>query len=98
MGLTMLAEHGLDSLTCCNTWVRGEVECRRPLHPHLAPDRRLNSPAVLLEALGNLVGQRGEIDAGVTQIRIRVDSRHRDEAEPLVDVTEPLQLLGHDFT
>ncbi len=48
-----------------------------------------------VERMQFLFPERAQQDGGMSQVRSALDSRHREQAEPLVDLGEPLELLGH---
>ena len=91
------AQDVLDALGGADDVVGPEVEDRRLLRPHLAVDRRLDAPPVLLEDLADrrvavLAVERVEVDDGPVHLVVDVDGGDGHERQPLVvDLDE---LLG----
>ena len=74
-----------------------ERQSRRALEGHLGPDETLQMGTPLLERIGGIGLQRGQVDRGRPHVGGRVDRGHRDHAEALVGVGQPLELLCDDL-
>ena len=71
-----------------------EGQLRRALHPDLAPERPLQLHPALAQRLGCIVGQRAQVHGGLAQVGGGVHRGDGDQAEALVGVGQPLELLG----
>src|SRR5204862_879736 len=70
-------------------WIVFERELRRPLHPELVREPRLQDAVRRLQAgkavLPAFLGsEHTHVDAGVAQVRRGLDADHRDEADPRI--------------
>jgi hypothetical protein len=74
-----------------------EFEKRGALEPDLTTDLALEAHPLVGQSGGGVIGERAQIDGGPGEIGRGVDRRHRDQAEPVVDVGEPFECLGHDL-
>ncbi len=63
-----------------------------------APMRRCRCGPPLLERIGGVGLQRGQVDRGRPHVGGGVDRGHRDHAEALVGVGQPLELLCDDLS
>ena len=74
--------------------VGGELEQGGALHPGLPAHGPLQLGPAVGQGLGGVVGERAQVDGGMAQIRGGVHRGDRDQAQPLVGIGQPLELLG----
>ena len=70
-----------------STWSGRNVSGRRPLHPRLSGDRRLERDPMRLEGgehlvVTRLVERRVDVHRGVAQVGLDLDAHHGDQLEP----------------
>ena len=71
--------------------IGGEAEKGRALEPDLPADLALETHPLVGQSLGGVIGDGAQIDGGPGQVGRRVDGGDGDQAEPVVDVGEPLE-------
>ena len=74
--------------------VDGELQQGGALHPGLAAHRALQLGPALGQGIGGVLGERAQVDRGVAQVGGGVHRGDGDQAQPLVGVGQPLELLG----
>ena len=94
--MVLTAKDVLDRVATGNGRISHEGEFRRALEAGLCVDRTLDLGASLGQDLRGAFTERIEVDHRRAHVGRRLDTRHGQEAEPLVSVAQAHQLLEHN--